>query len=340
MSETHPPAWPRAGGAPVARARLREAPEDFQVEEILGFSPAGRGQHVLLQVRKRGANTQWVARRLAQLAGLPPRAVGYAGLKDRNAVTCQWFSVDLAGRAAPDWTCLAAEGITVLQAVPHDRKLRHGAVRANRFRIRLRRVEGDRGALAAALSRLATRGAPNYFGPQRFGGGNLRQAAALLLEGRTVADRFRRGIYLSAARAWLFNKVLAARVEAGNWDRALPGDVLMLDGRHSLFPCEAPDEAILRRIGSGELHPTGPLWGEGKVLCSGPAAALEGAALAADENWCAALAAQGLKAQRRALRVMPRELTWDFAGGELEVSFTLAAGSYATSVLREVVDWT
>ena len=329
--------WPRAGGDPPASALIRSRPEDFQVEEILGFIPADTGQHVLLQVRKRGANTEWVARRLARLSGVPRRAVGYAGLKDRQAVTTQWFSLDLAGRAVPDWSVLAEEGIEVLQCRHHDRKLRQGAVRANRFRLVLRRLRGDRAALEAALQRIQCHGVPNYFGPQRFGRDNLQRAAAMLLYGRPVRDRFQRGMYLSAARAWLFNRVLAVRVAAGNWNQALSGDVLVLDGRHSVFPCPEPDADIQRRLAAGELHPTGPLWGTSGLSSTGAAAEWERRALEGEQAWCAALAGAGMKLQRRALRLMPRALAWYWEGERLELEFTLCAGGFATSVLRELV---
>ncbi len=333
------PDWPRAGGHPPAAARLRQSPEDFQVEELLGFAPSGEGQHVLLQLRKRDANTEWVARRLARLAGVGRQAVGYAGLKDRRAVTSQWFSVDLAGRAMPDWARLAEADIEVLHWARHDRKLRHGAVRANRFRIVLRHLGGDQAGLVSRLERLARQGAPNYFGPQRFGRDNLQQAAAMLLEGRPVRDRFRRGIYLSTARAWLFNRVLARRVAEGCWDEALPGDVMMLEGSHSIFPCPHPDADIRHRLAAGDSHPTGPLWGSGPSPVSDAAATLEEAALAGDSAWRQALEAAGLRHQRRALRVLPRELQWQLDGDALTLCFVLPAGCYATSVLREAVEF-
>ncbi|HFD91792.1 MAG TPA: tRNA pseudouridine(13) synthase TruD [Gammaproteobacteria bacterium] len=333
------PDWPRAGGRPPASARLRQMPEDFQVEEVLGFAPSGEGQHVLLRLRKRNANTEWVACQLARLAGVGRRSVGYAGLKDRHAVTTQWFSVDLAGRAVPDWGRLAEMDIEVLSWARHDRKLRHGAVRANRFRIVLRGLNGDRAALVTALERIAREGSPNYFGPQRFGRDNLRQAAAMLLEGRPVRDRFRRGIYLSTARAWLFNRVLARRVTEGCWNEALPGDVMMLEGSHSIFPCPRPDADLRDRLATGDIHPTGPLWGSGDSPVSAAAAALETAALEEDRALCHALATAGLRQQRRALRIFPRELQWQMDGDTLTLGFILPAGGYATSVLREAVEF-
>ncbi len=331
--------WPRAAGPPPCSALMRQVPEDFQVQEVLNFSPDGEGQHVLVLIRKRNTNTEWVARQLAHHAGVGRKAVGYAGLKDRRAVTDQWFSVDLAGREEPDWSRLNGDEVTVLQHLLHHRKLRQGAIQANRFRITLRAVAGSQENIDQALQRIAAQGVPNYFGEQRFGRNNLQQAAAMLLQGRAVRDRFKRGIYLSAARSLLFNQVLAKRVVDGCWDRALAGDVMMLAGSHSIFSCPEPDEGIARRLAEGDIHPTGPLWGRGDTLCQAEAAALEEAALATEAPWCRALEAAGLKHQRRALRVIPQELQWHFSDGDsLTLSFSLPSGCYATSVLREVVE--
>jgi tRNA pseudouridine13 synthase len=333
-------ALPSAHGAPRVTGRVRAAPEDFVVEEVLGFDPAGHGQHVLVQVRKRGVDTPRVATALAALAGVPAVGVGYSGLKDRRAVTTQWLSVDLAGRPEPDWAALGVEGVEVLAAHRHDRKLRRGAHRANRFVLTVRELAGDRAGLEARLARVAEAGVPNYFGEQRFGRGGANPAKAFALlrgEGR-VRDRTERGLLLSAARAVLFNRVLAARVVAGSWDRALPGEVLMLDGRHSWFVADEVGDELRDRVARGEVHPTGPLWGRGEPGSQSEARAVEAAALECCEAWCEGLERAGLEQDRRALRVVPRDLAWEpLTGGVLRLSLTLPAGAYATTVLRELV---
>jgi len=331
---------PRAHGYPSATARWRVVPEDFVVAEVLGFEPAGKGQHVLLQVRKRGANTPWVARELARLAGVAPAAVGYSGLKDRHAVTTQWFSLDLAGRPEPDWSSLGAEAVEVLAAHRHDRKLRRGAHRGNRFRLRLRDLEGDRDALEARLAAVRDRGVPDYFGEQRFGreGANPEKALAMLTGELRVRDRNERSLYLSTARSVLFNRVLAARVAAGTWDGLLAGDVLMLDGRHSWFVADAVTADLGERVTRGELHPTGPLWGRGELDSRAEGRAAEEAALAGCEVWCQGLEQAGLEQDRRALRVLARDLAWEWLPeGDLMLALTLVAGAYATALLREIV---
>lgn len=341
MPEAFLAQWPRARGRPRIKGRLRVAPEDFQVREELSFTLEGVGEHVWLRVRKRDANTEWVARRLAERASVPAGAVGYAGLKDRRAVTEQWFSVHLPGRAEPDWQADETPDFTVLDAVRHSRKLRRGALSGNVFRIAIREIEGDRSELAERLRAISANGAPNYFGEQRFGreGGNLERAEALLRGEEKVRDRHRRGLYLSAARAALFNAVLAQRIARGHWNRPLPGEALMLDGSHSVFAAAEPDEAIHRRVAELDLHPTGPLWGAGELLCESEARELEQAVAATLPVFRDGLASEGLRQERRALRLRVRDAALEWPDSETAVlNFRLTAGAYATAVLRELLD--
>lgn len=332
------PDWPRAHGAPVCQARLRALPEDFQVEEELPFAPSGAGEHLLLRVRKRGQNTEFTARRLAQCAGVSAREVSYAGLKDRQAVTTQWFSLLIGRRQIPDWSGLAVEGIEVLEVHRHARKLRRGALRGNRFVILLREFSGDAAGTEARLRTLVTRGVPNYFGEQRFGreGGNLEQARRLFA-GEYRAPRYERGLLLSAARSELFNRVLARRVAQGSWDGALAGDVMLLAGTHSLFRCPVPDATIAARLATADIHPTGPMWGGGEEMTTDACRALEADVLGGEPELCAGLVQAGLEMDRRALRVLPQALCWEWPTDEqLQLAFSLPAGAYATAVLREL----
>jgi len=310
------------------------------VEELTGITPSGAGEHAWLRLRKRNANTEWVARRLAAFAGVRPAAVGYAGLKDRRALTTQVFTVHLPGRADPDWRALDGDEIQVLEATRHHRKLQRGALRGNRFLLRVGELAGDLAALSVRLETLRGTGVPNYFGPQRFGrdGSNLVTAAALLA-GAAPPDRFQRGIAISAARAFLFNLVLGQRVVAGTWDRALPGDVMQLDGRRALFRVDLPDAEIDARLRDLAIHPTGPLPGRaGRALAPGaPLELLEREWLAPHAEWVEGLARLGVEAERRALRLPVRGLHWRLAEDGLEIGFELPAGGYATTVLRECV---
>ncbi|MCP5419057.1 MAG: tRNA pseudouridine(13) synthase TruD [Gammaproteobacteria bacterium] len=327
-------------GHPPLSGRIRVVPEDFQVFEELGFGPSGGGEHVLLRIRKRAVNTEWVSRQLAVHAGVPKAAVSYAGLKDRHAVAEQWFTVHLPGRAEPDWAQCGGEDFTVLEHHRHARKLRIGALKGNAFRIVIRDLQGESDGLAERLERLAQNGVPNYFGAQRFGhdGDNLLKAEALFLGRLRVRDRHQRGLYLSAARAQVFNQVLSRRVAQGSWNQPVAGDVMMLDGSHSVFRSATVDADIQQRMRDCDIHPTGPLWGRGELLSQEGVEALERTVAAEYPIFCQGLEAAGMKQERRALRMPVRNMALERpADGSAVISFRLPAGAYATVVLRELV---
>ena len=330
---------PRAHGAPVLSARIRVAPQDFFVEELPAFEPTGAGEHLLLTIEKTGMTTAAAVRRIAAWAGVPDSAIGHAGLKDRHAVTRQRVSVWLPKKVAPDIDALQAQDLRVLGHAWHARKLPRGALAGNRFVLVLHDVDGAREAIDARLRAIARRGVPNHFGEQRFGrgGGNVQQAIAMFA-GRRVR-REERSILLSAARSELFNRVLDARVAAGSWDSGLDGEVWMLDGSRSVFGPEPPSPELQARLDAFDIHPTGPLWGEGELRSSGAARALELEALQGDsaQRLRAGLERAGLKQERRALRLRPQalEVTWRDSA-TLELGFALPPGCYATTVLREL----
>ncbi|MDY6955923.1 MAG: tRNA pseudouridine(13) synthase TruD [Pseudomonadota bacterium] len=335
---------PGAYGLPPLRGQLRVEPEDFLVEEVLGFEPDGEGQHRLIHIEKRLLNTSEVADALAQVAGVARHAVGYGGRKDRRAVARQWFSVDLAGREEPNWhaglAALLADRLRILAVVPHRRKLRIGTLAGNRFQLHIRNVQGDREAAEARWQQIMACGVPNYFGPQRFGegGSNVSRALAWFAGGRPPR-RSQRDLLLSAARSALFNQLLAHRVKDQSWDVARIGDVLQLAGRGSWFvygPDESADE-IAARIRDGELHPTGPLCGAGESAADGAVRALENGLVATYPELAAGLARVGLRHDRRALRVFPREDRFCWQDSGLMLSFTLPPGAFATTVVKELL---
>jgi len=330
---------PRAFGAPVLEARFRSAPEDFFVEELPGFEPTGEGEHLLLTVQKRGMNTAFAAKRIAAWAGLPEMAIGYAGLKDRHAVTRQRFSVHLPKRNAPDIAALNADDLQVLESTWHNRKLPRGALAGNRFVLVLRGVRGERLDIERRLADIAAQGLPNWFGEQRFGrdGGNV--AAALAMFGGRRVRRDQRSMLLSAARSELFNRVLTARITAGNWNQGMDGEVWTLDGSRSVFGPEPWNDTLAQRLAAFDIHPSGPLWGAGELRTTDACRDLELAALADDT----ALRLRGgleqaeLRQERRALRLRPQGLAWEWRADDvLSLGFALPPGSYATALLHEL----
>ena len=329
-----------SSGQPAVSACLRKTPEDFRVREIPLLEPDGAGEHAWLLIRKRLENTAGVAELLAKFSGAPLRDVSYAGMKDRQAVTEQWFSVQLPGREDPDWTALNSDVITVIRHARHSRKLRRGALKGNAFKLVLREIGGEPDELNRRLEVVAGEGVPNYFGEQRFGrnGANLHTALQLFNNPRKRISRTRRGLALSAARSLLFNQVLSRRVEAASWNRAIMGDALQLQGSHSYFIAENIDAELRARIERHDVHPTGPLHGRGASDVRLDCLQLETEVLADFPEWLAGLESAGLKQDRRALRVPVEGLEWHWTGAaELELAFSLPAGSYATSVLRELV---
>jgi tRNA pseudouridine13 synthase len=318
------PQWPHAYPLSGASATLKHLNEDFIVTELPLQPPSGEGEHIWLDVEKNGANTAFVAQQLAQAAGVQEWDVGYAGLKDRHAITRQWFSIYLPiakGKGeTPDLTQLQHPEFTVLSQSRHAKKLRPGDLQGNRFRIVLREVTGDAQALKAVeanLQAVASQGVPNYFGAQRFGfeGGNVEQGRAMLAREIRVRNPKKKGIYLSAVRSFVFNEVLALRIQQGLWGQTLAGDVVDAAGR-----------------------PTGPLWGRGRVTTTDQAQALENGVAQRHATLCEGMEYAGLDQERRALVASPQDMSWEWPqADQLVLSFTLQAGNYATSVLNEIL---
>ena len=316
------PDWARAFGAPIVAARIRTHPEDFQVTEVLGYEFTGDGEHDFLWIEKTGTNTEWLARQLARFADVPARDVGYAGLKDRHAVTRQWFSVPRWN--APDWNALEVEGVNVLDVCRHNKKLRRGAHKANAFRIVLRGEDiAHRAAdLAQRVEVIRQQGVPNYFGEQRFGrdGSNLELANAWA-SGKRL-PRHKRGFAISTIRSFVFNESLDARVRNGTWNTLLAGDKANLDGTGSVFDVEDVDEELVRRCSEMDIHPAGELVGDGSE--TGP------------EEWLAALGKARVEKGTRSLRLNVDGLELQEEDDAVVLSFKLGRGAFATSVLREI----
>lgn len=344
-----------AGAPPAGSALIKQEFIDFQVDEELGFDFTGSGEHLCVQVRKTDVSTPDVARRLSETTGVPLAEIGYAGMKDRRGVCSQWFSLQLPPEQESRLAAVEDETLSLLTSQRNSRKLKIGSHRRNHFAIRLRDCEGGREVFEAQLLQLQQTGVPNYFGAQRFGRdlSNLTQVAALMQEVmagdagaavKTGGRNFRRGMLYSAARSYLFNLVLSRRLEAGNWDRYVEGDVLNLNGTERCFrvnPESAWDEVLEKRLQSFDIHITGPLAGENdpkdKYLSRAEAADIEGAVLQQYPTLVQGLKRCGLTAARRALRFQPIDLAWEWEeDAVLQLRFSLSKGCYATSLLREL----
>ncbi|MCY4264309.1 MAG: tRNA pseudouridine(13) synthase TruD [Gammaproteobacteria bacterium] len=345
--------WAFVTGEPQLTASIKHSPEDFVVEEQLGFEPDGRGEHLFLRLQKRNLTTTEVATTLATTLGLRRVDVGYAGMKDRRAQTCQWFSVLLPTSRESQLVNLESNDLKVLETRRNGRKLKIGAHEGNRFELRLRNIVGDRQVLEKKLEWLHHYGVPNYFGQQRFGRdlSSLHQVRQLLMaadnrtvaQGNSILGRQKRSLLYSAARSYLFNQLLSARVKEQCWNRYIEGDVLALDGSKRLFTVEPGkwDDKLQNRLARLDIHLTGCLAGYREnnqyYETCGSAADMEKRVLADYPDLLSGLVRHGLRAGRRTLRFRLRELTWKWpVENELKLEVTLPAGAYATSLLREL----
>lgn len=329
-------------GTPTATGVIKANPEDFVVVEDLGYSPDGEGEHLLVRIRKTGANTRFVAEALAKYLGIHLRDLSYAGMKDRHAVTEQTLCFRLPGNAMPDLRGFQLEGVEILQVVRHKRKLRIGALAGNAFRLVIRQVS-QREAVEHRLALIRDAGVPNYFGEQRFGhnGNNLTLAQQWARDEIRLRDRNKRSLILSAARSALFNQVTSARMhQQGGLSHVLAGDALQLAGRGSWFVAQADElEALQARVDQHELRVTAPMPGRGEPGPQAEALAFEQQALADSSTLISLLDRERVDAGRRAMLVVPRDLRWAWWDDvTLEMQFWLPAGSFATSVVRELLN--
>ncbi|MEN6669225.1 tRNA pseudouridine(13) synthase TruD [Psychrobacter sp. B38] len=358
---------------PLAQAHYKTDATDFIVNEILPLALTGEGEHLWLHIQKSGINTAYLAKLLSEWADIPLRDVGYSGLKDRHALTTQWFSLRIPKKQLPASEFAPVdigdnESITILAQHWHNKKLNRGTHKANEFIITLRQVqfetlpadtpEQTRSAkqqVEEHLTTMSKTGVPNYFGPQRFGrnGNNVREALALFARPpredrpqpkkskRKRAPREQNTMELSAARSLIFNEILAARVRNGSWNQGLAGEVFNLDGSGSIFTSEEIDDTLRTRLASGDIHPTGVLWGTDNDKVSGAAANIEKDTVQHNPllmQLATGLEKRDIKAQRRPLRLPIDDLSWTWNDEQtLVLSFTLTTGSFATSVLASLV---
>lgn len=330
--------WPRVYGNLSATAVFKSTPEDFQVDELVGGEFTGDGEHILLHIEKRGVTTEEVVKSLSRLISKPAKLISYAGLKDRQALATQWLSVHAPGEIIPGIETLEAPGWRVINCARHNKKLRPGYLTGNRFKIRLREVT-NADDLLKRIEQIKLQGVPNYFGEQRFGreGGNLIKAEEMLLQNRKVKDRFLKGMYCSAARSWLFNLILSERVNQGSWNKAVTGDVMQLRGSNSIFCPEEINLEIEQRIHDKDISPATPLSGKGKNPASKEALEIINTIYSEKQPWLDGLTSHGLELAWRANILHVEDFEYTTNNNTIDLSFVLPAGTYATTVLRELV---
>ena len=322
---------------PKQTALLKAECADFVVKEQLGYDMSGDGEFVAVKVRKTDCNTLFVGEQLAKFAGISARNMSYAGLKDRKAVTEQWFSLQMPGQPTPDFSQFSLEGVEILEVTRHQRKIRIGSLQGNHFEILLRNTE-ETDELKVRLDFLAKNGFPNYFTEQRFGrdGNNLTQALRWANGEINVKDRNKRSFYLSAARSEIFNLIVSKRMELDLAQQILVGDVLQLNGSHSWFVVnESEDLAQLQqRLAQQDVLLTAPLIGEEEKS----AVDFEHEIFAQHQALFALMRQERMKAARRPILMQPQQFQWQFEPNGLRLQFDLPAGSYATALIRELVN--
>lgn len=328
---------------PGCGGHFKETPDDFEVEEIPAYLPCGEGEHVYLYVEKRGVATPDAAKRISRHLGLPEGAVSWAGLKDKQALTRQWMSLQAKPGRETELSTFIDPEVKLLQVTRHRNKLKGGHLNGNRFKIRLAKVK-DLGAAKAVLAVLKERGVPNFFGAQRFGaaGTNAARGKAILLKaaagGRRGRPDFERKMLLSAYQSDLFNRVLTRRLDEGLFSKVCKGDVLKKHESGGEFVCADPvvDQP---RMDAFEVSPTGPMYGPSMRPAEDDVGADEAQVLTEEGLTIASFAAGGGETEgtRRLLRIGLPDVTLEPAGEDLWLSFTLPSGSYATVVLGELL---
>lgn len=325
-------------GKPTTHGLYKQQFEDFIVIEELGFELTGEGEHVLVYLEKKDCNTVFVAEQLAKYVGISAKNVSYAGLKDRQAVTQQWFSLHMPGKETPDFSKFDLTGCRILQITRHNKKLKIGALKGNRFKIILRNLTDN---IEPKLNTIKQYGVPNYFGEQRFGRdqNNITQAIKWATGEISVKDRKKRGFYLSAARSAIFNDIVSQRIKQNIQQTVLDGDILQLSKSNSWFLSKTDELSLLQqRLQNGEINITAPMVGDSPLGTTSVALEFETNCL---KHWSCfeeLFKKERMETNRRSILLRPEQLEWQWIGeNDIEINFYLPSGSYATSVLRELI---
>lgn len=327
-------------GKPTATAKIKAQPEHFQVNEVLGYEFTGNGEHLMVRIRKTGENTSFVANELAKACGVKSKDVSWAGLKDRHAVTEQWLSIHLPKGDTPDFSDFLAQypSIEIVATTRHNKKLRPGELAGNQFVVTLSEVSDVKDVLTR-LESIATTGVPNYFGSQRFGnqGNNLEEARRWGKENVRTRNQNKRSMLLSAARSWIFNSIVSERIEQGLFNTVIEGD--MLETQSSLVLAQESNLAELNELlVKGLSDITAAMAGDNALPTQAKALKLEQPHLDAEPDLMALIRGNRMRHDRRAISLKAQDLTWQAEGDCVTLRFSLDAGCFATSIVRELVN--
>ncbi|QIA64254.1 tRNA pseudouridine(13) synthase TruD [Vibrio astriarenae] len=332
-----------AFGKPSAKAKIKAQAADFVVIEDLGFELTGEGEHLMVRIQKTGENTAFVANELAKACGVASKAVSWAGLKDRHAVTEQWLSVHLPTGETPDFSAFLAQypSIKILDITRHNKKLRPGDLIGNAFTLRLTEVS-DVTEVEARLEKVKQLGVPNYFGAQRFGreGNNLSEARRWGRDNVRTRNQNKRSLYLSAARSWIFNRIVSDRIEQGLFEQVIQGDVIAQQGvaGFSAPVVKEQIESLNSEFSSGTISITAALAGDNALPTADAALAIEQPIVDQEADLMALIRGNRMRHERRSIALKPQDLSWEVEGDSITLSFSLDAGSFATSIVRELVE--
>ena len=326
-------------GKPVATGKLKQLPEHFIVKEVLGFTFTGKGEHLMVKIRKTGENTKYVANELAKFCGVKSKDISWAGLKDRHAITEQWLSVHLPKSDHLKFALFEAThpGVEILEMTRHNKKLRPGDLLGNSFQLIATEVT-DMEDVLARLEKVKLTGVPNYFGAQRFGheGNNVTEARRWGRENVRTRDNTKRSFYLSAARSWIFNHIVSQRITEGYFTQPIDGDILLDENGRTVNENVTSEENI-QKVQNGDWSISAALAGDNQLPTSETALTLEQPQLDAEPDLMALIRGNRMRHERRAVELHPENLSWSAEGDTLTLNFSLTSGSFATVIMRELL---
>lgn len=327
-------------GKPTAKGKIKAQPEHFKVTEKLGYDFSGSGEHVMVLIRKTGENTSFVANELAKACGVKSKDVSWAGLKDRHAVTEQWLSVHLPGSGFPNLALFQEKhpSIEVLEMTRHNKKLRPGDLAGNEFEVTLSEVT-DVEEVIKRLDTVSQQGVPNYFGNQRFGkdGNNLNEARRWGRDNVRTRNQNQRSLYLSTARSWIFNHIVSARIEAGCFNHFVDGDIALQNGEQILLSAEQLTE-FDQLLAQDSVQISAALAGDNELPTKAQALAIEQPFLDNEPDLMKLIRGNRMRHDRRPIALKAQNLTWEVDDNSVTLKFALDSGSFATSIVRELIE--